>query len=132
MAGEAAVFILDFVSFITGRSRQTRAAFGEFRMQPILAFLIAVTVITAWSFAANEPLEVGNPLGFATSMTNANNGDLLLMRGNRKVRLSDGGRTMGEPVEMSMSVSGVIRLDEKHLIARSGRIFHVSADDGAT
>ena len=77
-------------------------------------------------------VEIGNPLGFATSITNANNGDILLMKGERMLRSSDGGRTFSEPVTMSIGVSGVTRLDEEHLIARSGRTFHVSADDGAS
>ena len=97
--------------------------------------VLSVTVLTLSlinpAFADDEVFEINNPLGFATSITNANNGDLLLMRGNKLVRSSDG-RTLSEPVEMPIGVHGVTRLDDEHLIARSRYTFYVSADDGAT
>ena len=99
---------------------------------PLGAVLVMVVLSVVTALGADDTLQINNPLGFATSITNANNGDLLLMRGERMVRVSDGGRTVGEPVEMPIGVSGVTRLDENHLIARSGRTFHVSPDDGAT
>ena len=99
---------------------------------PSLVRLVAVTLIVAGPPTVADPVEIGNPLGFATSITNANNGDILLMKGKRMLRSSDGGRTFSEPVTMSIGVSGMSRLDEEHLIARSGRTFHVSADDGAS
>ena len=94
-----------------------------------ITVLVLAQITPAW--ADDAAVEINNPLGFATSITNANNGDLLLMRGNRLVRSSDG-RTLSEPVEMSIGVHGVTRLDDKHLIARSRHTFYVSTDDGAT
>jgi len=99
-------------------------------LQVLSATVLALSLITP-TFADDEVFEINNPLGFATSITNANNGDLLLMRGNRLVRSSDG-RTLSEPVEMSIGVHGVTRLDDEHLIARSRHTFYVSTDDGAT
>ncbi len=99
-----------------------------------LASMTAMLVIATagGAFAGDAVLEIQNPLGFATSMTNANNGDLLLMRGRRRARVSDGGRKLEELSEMPMGIGGVTRLDATHLICRSGMTFHVSSDDGAT
>lgn len=100
-----------------------------------LVYLASATLMAPGSSAAlsaSATFEVNNPLGFATCITNANNGDILLIKGKRMSRSSDGGRTFSEPVEMSVGVSGAIRLDEKHLIVRSGMAFYVSADDGAS
>jgi len=94
--------------------------------------VLAVAMIAVYAYAADEVREIHNPLGFATSMTNANNGDLLLMRGNKRIRISGGGETVGEVEKMPMGISGVTRLDDQYLICRTGMKFFISADDGTT
>ena len=92
--------------------------------------VLAVAMIAVYAYAADEVREIHNPLGFATSMTNANNGALLLMRGNKRIRISGGGETVGEVEKMPMGISGVTRLDDQYLICRTGMKFFISADDG--
>lgn len=94
--------------------------------------VLITAMIAVCAYAVDDVREIHNPLGFATLMTNANNGDLLMMKSSKRIRISDGGRKVDELPKMPFGFYGVTRLDDRHLIGRREYEFHVSADDGAT
>lgn len=85
-------------------------------MFPLATALFLATILLAGAtHAAAEVLEIRNPLGFATSITNANNGDLPLIRSRKRVRISDGGRKLEEMEEMPLGIRAVARVNEVRL-----------------
>lgn len=98
---------------------------------------VSVWVVSACGAAAKGGADVGEGFEISCpfqypSITEANNGDVLLMHGNRRVRSSDGGRTWSEPEEMGLGVSSAIRLASGKIGGHSGMTFCVSEDDGNT
>ncbi|MFH0779052.1 MAG: hypothetical protein V2A71_10595, partial [Candidatus Eisenbacteria bacterium] len=60
--------------------------------------------------AVTVPFEVACPFNYC-SITEATNGDFLLMHGNQRRRSSDSGHTWSPPETMPIGVSSVIRLN---------------------
>ena len=103
----------------------------------LLATVIVVSSVWGINALAKEGDNVGEPFETACpfqypSITEANNGDILLIRGKQRMRSSDGGRTWGEPEEMPVGVSSAIRLNSGKIGGHSEMTFYVSEDDGDT